>query len=52
MIDNSKQTASTIELHSLVIRGITVTLVLEKSTEISKGREVVSSHFQIVEYYL
>ena len=52
VINTIKQTASTTELHSLVIRGITITLVSEQSTELSKGPEVVSSRFRTVEYCL
>ena len=37
---------------SLIICGIAVTLVLEQSTELSKGPEDVSSRFQTVEYCL
>ena len=47
-----EQTASTVELHLPVIFAITVTLASEQSTEFSKGPEVVSSRFQIVEYCL
>ena len=50
--NTTKQTASTDELHSSVICGITITLVSDKSTELSKGRKVVSSRFQTVEYCL
>jgi len=49
---SNNQTASTNEPHSHVIRGITVTLVSEQSTDLSKGHEVVSSSFRIVEYCL
>ena len=52
VINTTKQTASTTELHSPVICGITVTLVSEQSTELSKGPEVVSSRFRTVEFCL
>ena len=46
VINTTEQIASTTELHSPVIRGITVTLVSEQFIELSKGPEVVSSRFQ------
>ena len=41
VIDTTAQFASTVELHSRVICGITVTLVSEQSTELSKGLDVI-----------
>ena len=52
VINTIEQTASTIEPHSHVIRGMTVTLVSEQSIELPKGHEIVSSRFRTVEYYL
>ena len=52
VINTTEKIASTTELRSPVIRDITVTLVSEQSTELSKGPKVVSSRFQIVEYCL
>ena len=58
MIDSIKviitieETASTTGLHSIVIRGITITLVTEQSTESSKRLKGVSSRFRTVEYWL
>ena len=52
VINTTEQTASTIELHSPVICGITTTLVSEQSTKLYKGLEVVSSCFRTVEYRL
>ena len=48
----NKRTASTTELHSPVICGITFTLVSEVSAELSKGPRVVSSRFRTGEYCL
>ena len=46
IINTIEQTASTVVMHSPVIRGITVILVSEQSTESSKGSEVVASRFR------
>ena len=51
-MNTTKQTASTVELHSSVIRGITISLFSEHFTELTKGVEVGSSRFQNVEYCL
>ena len=52
VINTTEQIASTTELHSPVIRGITITLVSEQYTELSTGPEVVSSRFRTMKYYL
>ena len=52
VINIIEQTAYTTEMHSPIICGITITLVSEQTTEPSKGHEVVSSRFRIVEYFL
>ena len=50
VINTTEQTTSTIELHSPLICGIKTTLVSDQYTELSKGPEFISSHFQTAEY--
>ena len=52
LINTTQQTTPTTKMHSLVICGIPTALVSERSTELSKGAEVVSSRFQAVKYCL
>jgi hypothetical protein len=46
VINTNEQTTSTTELHSLVIRDIIVTLVLEQSTELYSRFELWKTVFQ------